>query len=229
MTADLILSPIPVRPCIKCGEPKRNKKGDCKACARIYGAAWRAANPSKAKAAEDAWRAANPDRVKANNAAWRKANPEKAKAIVAAYRARNPEKGKVAGAAWQKANPEKVRAKSAVWRKANLEKARAMSKAWAKANPEARRIIQQNRDARKNKTEGRLSKGLVSKLFKLQKGMCPCCKQPLGDNFHIDHVTPLARGGGNVDSNMQLLRAVCNMAKSAKDPLQFMQSRGFLI
>ena len=38
-----------------------------------------------------------------------------------------------------------------------------------------------------------------------------------------------ALGGLNADSNMQLLRAECNLQKSAKHPVDFMQSRGFLL
>jgi hypothetical protein len=40
---------------------------------------------------------------------------------------------------------------------------------------------------------------------------------------------PLAKGGTNTDNNMQLLKATCNQQKHAKDPVEFMQSRGFLI
>ena len=32
-----------------------------------------------------------------------------------------------------------------------------------------------------------------------------------------------------LDTNIQLLRATCNTSKGAKDPIEFMQSRGFLL
>ena len=111
----------------------------------------------------------------------------------------------------------------------NPAKARAKAAAWQKANPEARRIISQNRRARKLANGGKLSKGLSAKLFKLQKGKCPCCNQPLGDDYHMDHIMPLAKGGANEDLNIQLLRQQCNQQKSAKDPIEFMQSRGKLL
>ena len=126
---------------------------------------------------------------------------------------------------------QRIRAKaaSAAWQKANPAKARAKAAAWQKANPEARRIISQNRRARKLANGGKLSKGLSAKLFKLQKGKCPCCNQPLGDDYHMDHIMPLAKGGANEDLNIQLLRQQCNQQKSAKDPIEFMQSRGKLL
>jgi 5-methylcytosine-specific restriction endonuclease McrA len=51
----------------------------------------------------------------------------------------------------------------------------------------------------------------------------------LGDNYHLDHIVPLAIGGTNTDDNIQLLRQKCNQQKSAKHPIDFMQSRGFLL
>jgi 5-methylcytosine-specific restriction endonuclease McrA len=101
--------------------------------------------------------------------------------------------------------------------------------AWAKANPEVNRIKAQNRRALKRVNGGKLSKGLAEKLFKLQKGKCPCCHQPLGENYHLDHIVPLALGGSNTDDNIQLLRSSCNNQKSAKHPIDFMQQRGFLL
>lgn len=166
------------------------------------------------KARSAAWRTANPGRNKAISAAWRIANPEKSRASTAAYRAANPDKAKACTNAWRDANPDKIS---------------AYTKEWRAANPGSVRIYNQNRRARRMASGGELSKGLSEKLFKLQKGKCACCKKPLGDNYHLDHVTPLALGGLNTDDNMQLLRQRCNNQKSAKDPIDFMRSRGFLI
>ena len=212
--SDSEFTAIPVRPCIKCGATERYKSGACKACARAIAAAWRAANPDKAKAAALTWRAVNADYVKAKGAAWHAANADKVKAQNAAWRAANLDRAKARDAAWYAANKDHAQATQAMWRA---------------ANPEAQRIIQQNRRARKKKVGGKLSGGLSAKLFKLQKGKCPCCNQPLGDDYHLDHKMPLALGGANVDDNMQLLRAFCNFQKSKKHPVEFMQSRGFLL
>jgi len=91
------------------------------------------------------------------------------------------------------------------------------------------KIVQQNRRARKKYNGGRLSKGLSNKLYKLQRGKCACCGKSLGDDYHLDHRMPLALGGVNEDLNMQLLRSKCNREKHAKHPIDFMQSRGFLL
>lgn len=106
---------------------------------------------------------------------------------------------------------------------------RAYSAAWYAGNPDAP-LINQNRRARGIKSVGMLSKGLADKLFALQRGKCACgCKQPLGDDYHLDHIIPLALGGANTDDNIQLLRPLCNHQKNAKHPIDFMQSRGYLL
>ena len=163
-------------------------------------------------------------------AAWYAANPEKARAANAARRSANPEKARAAHAAWYAANHKKVRAASAAWRAANPEAVRAASAAWSAANPEAKRTHNQNRRARKLAAGGQLPQGLAEKLLKLQRGTCACgCKQLLGDDYHLDHIMPLALGGSNTDDNIQLLRSRCNQQKNASHPVDFMQRRGWLL
>jgi 5-methylcytosine-specific restriction endonuclease McrA len=86
-----------------------------------------------------------------------------------------------------------------------------------------------NRKARERANGGILSVGLAEKLFELQKGKCACCGQPLGEKYHMDHILPIVLGGPNEDWNIQLLRQRCNQQKHAKHPVDFMQSRGFLL
>lgn len=147
--------------------------------------------------------------------------------------------------AWGKKNKEKLAEKAKEWRAANKEwcyeyrkkwaaenpeKVRQSVYKWRKSNPEICGTLMQNRRARERAIDGVLSVDLVKRLFKLQRGKCACgCKQPLGSDFHRDHIMPLALGGTNEDSNIQLLTAKCNLQKSAKHPVDFMQQRGFLI
>lgn len=151
------------------------------------------------------------------------------KPCIAAYRAANRDKSLASVVAWQAANREKVIDYRSAYYAKNREKVIAAAAAWRAANPEKRRIQRQNRKARKRANGGKLSSDLSANLFKLQRGKCTCCGLPLGDNYHLDHVIPLALGGANEDSNIQLLRAECNLKKSSKHPVDFMQSRGFLL
>ena len=228
---------ITTKRCTKCGVNKHltefNKSSstkdgfrhECRRCA----AAYYEANKDKLKASMAAWRLANRDRSKAIIAAWHAANPEKRKEYWAKYYAANRDALLERSAAYYAANKARNNDLTARWRAENPDKCKELAAKWNKENPELRCVYQQNRRALKRANGGRLSKGLAERLFKRQKGKCACCGLPLGDDYHLDHIMPLALGGSNTDGNMQLLRARCNVQKSAKHPVDFMRQRGFLL
>jgi 5-methylcytosine-specific restriction endonuclease McrA len=189
-----------VKFCKKCNaETERYVNGRCSHCNKVYLSANYKANKVKCGNSSAAWAKANPERRKASHAAWRLLNKAKCNADSSAYCA------------------------------ANKEKRAATNARWRKKHPEATRVYAQNRSARQRANGGKLSTGLSAKLFKLQRGLCPCCGKTLGADFHLDHIIPIKLGGMNIDSNIQLLRKRCNIQKSAKHPIEFMQSRGFLL
>lgn len=149
------------------------------------------------------------------------------KAANALYRSANQGRERERTATYYAANPDLYRKANAAWRAANSERKKASRASWAKANPQAICIIKQNRRARGG--SGTLSRGLVEKLHKLQRGKCACCGLPLGESYHLDHIMPLALGGPNVDSNTQLLRSRCNLKKSAQHPVDYMRTKGLLL
>jgi 5-methylcytosine-specific restriction endonuclease McrA len=102
----------------------------------------------------------------------------------------------------------------------------ANQRAYRERNPEKVREWSQKRKGLKT---GRLPRGTVVNLFHLQRGKCAVCKCCLKAGFHLDHIEPLARGGLHVVKNIQLLCPTCNVRKGAKDPITFMQSKGFLL
>lgn len=196
-----------------------------KAKARAYGAAYRAANREKAKAASAAWRLANPDRVKALTAEYSQRPEVKANRREAA---RKPERV-AARKASQQARKSSIAAARAAWYQANKSVVAERKKQWFAVHPEKLRIKHHNKRARRKAAVGRLSKDLPGRLLKLQRGRCACCGQSLKDGYQMDHVVPLALGGTNTDDNMQLLTPKCNNRKSAKDPVKYMQEKGFLL
>lgn len=107
-------------------------------------------------------------------------------------------------------------------------KRREYNKKYRAEHPGCRRVEKKNRKL-KVRTSGRLSAGIVKMLLEKQKGKCVVCKVSIKDGFHIDHIIPIAKGGMNVDRNVQLLCPPCNLAKSDKHPVEFMQSNGFLL
>lgn len=201
------------KPLTAFGNDKNFKDGlrcNCKLCRKAENAQNRIANHDAIKAKEAIYRATHPNRAKNYDIA----NKEAIKIRRAIHYVVNRARLNANVAEYMANNKAAIKAYQADYRVKNLDKFR---------------IKQQNRRARKLQTGGKLSHGLRAKLFKLQRGLCPCCKQPLGDNHHLDHIMPLALGGANTDDNMQLLRATCNHQKCAKHPVDFMQARGFLL
>ena len=230
--------------CIKCQcETDRNSAGACKPCSNANVKAWREKNAEKNRLNARNWYEKNQELGKDNAKKWQAANPERTKSINKAYRERNPEILLARAKKWQAENPERFKAYRKKWQKenphktaysaksyfANAEKIKKQVKAWQAANPEKCRITAQNKRARKRENGGKLSQGLAGRLFKLQRGKCACCGLPLGSNYHLDHIMPLALGGPNTDDNIQLLRQRCNNQKHSKHPVDFMQERGFLL
>lgn len=189
-----------VRFCKKCQcETERHSDGRCRPCKRAYLYQWRKENPDKFRAIQDKWEGKNPDKLK-----------EAARSL---YLEKRLQKLAYAKDYYEK-NKEALKPKKAQWQAANLDLCR---------------VSDQNRRAAKLQRGGVLSRGLKVKLLALQQGKCACCGLPLGKNYHLDHIMPLALGGSNTDENIQLLRQRCNNQKHAKHPVDFMQSRGFLL
>ena len=82
---------------------------------------------------------------------------------------------------------------------------------------------------RHGKVMPRLPRGTISNLKVLQKNKCAVCKVSISGGYHIDHIMPLKLGGKHEPLNLQLLCQHCNLTKSAKHPVDFMQEKGFLI
>ena len=156
-------------------------------------------------------------------------NKERIAARRAVYHALNREKILSKMFLYRLQNKDRLNECSRIYYKDNKNKIAAHKAAYHTANPEIKRINNQNRKALVRVSGGKLSKGLCEKLFKLQKGKCACCGNLLSDNYHLDHIMPIALGGANEDWNIQLLRGECNLQKHAKHPVDFMQSKGFLL
>lgn len=200
-----------IRLCPKCKtETERSKNGSCKPCAAIY----RIANASRATELR---------RIR------HKASPEKYRAVQYKWNEQNKERIRKAKLIWLELNKEDRKIKRQATHDANPEQRRNWTKSWATKNHSLKRTYKHNRKSKEKENGGKLSKGLQERLFKLQKGMCPCCGMPLGKDYHMDHIFPTCMGGQNIDSNIQLLRSICNLQKSSNDPVDFMRAKGFLI
>jgi 5-methylcytosine-specific restriction endonuclease McrA len=56
----------------------------------------------------------------------------------------------------------------------------------------------------------------VEQMYLDQAGECAGCGGMLNENYHVDHVNPLARNGTNSAENLELLCRLCNQSKGYK-------------
>ena len=133
--------------------------------------------------------------------------------------------------AYQAANADKINAKRKAHREANKTRINAKIAEWAKANPGKRRAKERAREGRERGAEGTHTWADIEALRIKQRGRCahPGCKALLKDGFHVDHVKPIALGGSNWPSNLQLLCPPHNQAKGARDPIDWAQQNGLLL
>lgn len=100
------------------------------------------------------------------------------------------------------------------------------NKEYRAKNPEKLREWAQNR---KNRKLDKLPRGTIPKIGALQRWRCAACRASIKGRYHADHIVPLAGGGHHEPNNIQLLCPKCNLHKSAKHPVDFMQSQGYLL
>lgn len=202
------------RVCNKCSGTDFYRDGKCKPC-------------KKADSLKRYY--ANQKESQAKSREYANAHKEERKLYIAEYRLKNKTRLEEVCKKWRSENLTHISARNKEWRTANIDKARSDAAKYRREHPEAKRISEHNRRVRQKNNGGRLSRGLSTKLYRLQRGKCACCGAPLGRDYHLDHRMPIALGGANEDWNIQLLRKKCNHEKSAKHPVDFMQSRGFLL
>ncbi len=109
---------------------------------------------------------------------------------------------------------EREKRSSVLWRKKNLEASRLLSK--------------KGRAKKKSAKIGVIRKEDLRALLERQGNKCACCSAHL-EKKHLDHVVPLYLGGAHEILNFQYLCPRCNLSKSKKHPIDFMQTRGFLL
>ena len=125
-----------------------------------------------------------------------------------AWKQKNKAKLKVYNRAYELAHPEitpkqyqQLLKRNIAWRKRNQEKVRTYD-----ARYRAQRI-----------SLGPIRKGIIAQLLIAQNHTCRLCPADLlNSGYHLDHIIPLSKGGGNDAQNLNLLCPRCNLVKHNK-------------
>ena len=189
----------------------------------------------------------NKDELRAYKAAWRAKNREKMRAYYAEYRSKNRDTIRVNQAKYYKkeTTKERLRAYHRELRVVDPERARKRQNAYYARNkkvclerikeqrlkkPQQYRAYDHMRRARRKGAGGKFTAQDVAEIRTMQRGKCAYCKTLLSRiKEHVDHIMPIALGGTNNRSNIQLLCAPCNLQKHARHPVVHAQSLGLLL
>lgn len=152
---------------------------------------------------------------------YREANAESIKARKKEYAEANREKLLAYYKTWRRANLEQVLKASRAHYAANAEALRECARDYAKRNPDVIRANSRNRKARLRGVGGRHTAGDVKRKHEEQGGKCYWCGSDLNGVYHVDHVIPISKGGGNGAGNICCACPPCNLSKGAKMPWEF--------
>lgn len=170
---------------------------------REQGRAYASEHREEARNRTKIWYAANRDRKRATNKAWYWRDPEK-------RRAKNRE--------YYQNNSDAVRLKVKTYRANHKDDHNRWNRDWEKRNPEYARAHAARRRALKRNAPGKYTQQDIELQYRSQHGLCWWCGKPVGDEYHIDHVIPLKRGGTNDPRNIVISCPVCNLSKGVKLP-----------
>lgn len=119
--------------------------------------------------------------------------------------------------------------KKSYW--ANRDQRLAEQKVWREDNDRSEYNLEWSRANTDKRAEGRrrrkaLLKGATTietftkvEIWERDEGVCGICDLPADTNdWHLDHVIPLSRGGQHTWENVQVSHPKCNLSKKAKLP-----------
>jgi hypothetical protein len=177
-----------------------------------------AANPGARKRACRKYYASNKAAISKRARDRHQRDKEKRKRACAKYYQAHKSEARARNDKWQANNPSKTKA----WKAASARK-------WAREHPAERKAQDHKRRAAKLNCGGYHTAAEAREIKAMQKNKCAYCKADLGKKGHLDHITPLSKGGSNHARNIQWLCEACNCSKGAKDPIEFARKKGMLL
>lgn len=119
------------------------------------------------------------------------------------------------------ADPTSHRARSAAFKAGNGDSIHAYNAGYRATHLREHAAYQRNRKARARMAPGTHNAADVTAQLLRQRGRCYWCHKNVGQDYHVDHVVPLCRGGSNGPENLVIACVACNLHKRATHPMDF--------
>lgn len=110
-----------------------------------------------------------------------------------------------------------------VWYEEHKEEKNAYDRNWSKENPAKVRQYGRERRARELGAEGSHTREDIDQMLVDQNGLCAYCECDILEEFQVDHIIPLSKGGTNNWSNIALCCAYCNRSKKDRPVEVYME------
>lgn len=156
---------------------------------------------------------------------WARKNADAAKQISKKYRLANLVVVSERHKKWVLQNPGYYKSRAETHRKEMSE----ATKKYRSKNKQAILALNRNRRSRLKGALGSHTRDDVTTILKNQNFRCAECRTNIRYKFHVDHIMPLALGGGNDRKNLQCLCPTCNITKNAKHPIDWAREKGRLL
>jgi len=231
--------------CATCGETKdesefsKNKSrkdgmhSDCKICNAAYHAkhreeivarkaAYYAEHREEHAERAAAYRAEHREEIAARRATYYANHRNEYADYHQAYYTEHRDQIVLRGVRYYTEHRKEISLRAAVYYVEHRDETLARSAAWQKANPGKVRANCHRRRARKAGNGGSHTAEDIQCQGDSQNWKCwwrgPGCAVDCKDDYHVDHLIPLARGGHNNPSNIVIACPKCNLSKQDKLP-----------
>lgn len=171
------------------------------------------------------YRVRHPERKRQQKRDYAKKHPDKVKAV----NKRNYEKHKEVRKASQRDYSKTENGRLAARRHYHKHRDTILvqKKDYAAKNPLKMRAHWQNMRALRVNAEGKHTQGDIAQMYEEQEGRCGYCGITLFDDYHVDHMQPVSRGGTNWPDNLIVCCPDCNLSKNKKTYEEWVRVRGW--
>lgn len=196
-------------------------RGRCKLCLLEQNKQYAQANAATIKEYQRWYQAAKQEQISVRRHAYYEANRDEILRAQREYVRDNRESVREQKKAYYQRHREWFAEYMKTYRLSNRESVRKRGKRHYEENPQLYLAYSRARRARLAEVGGSHDDEDVRAKYLQQRGQCHWCAASLQGVYHVDHVVPISKGGGNGPGNICCACPACNLAKGTKMPWEF--------